>query len=231
MHRRLFQRVILASAWCAAAPNAFALGLDDITNGDAAAGLKAALKQGAVAAVASLGRLDGFLGNDRVRIQLPDSLRDVVQLLRTLGQGAQIDDLVTAMNRGAEAAVPLAKGLLSNAVQSMTVDDAKAILSGSETSVTQFFDRQTRPALRQQFLPIITRATQRVGLTDKYNQLAGRASELGLIKPEDATIEHHVNERALDGLFFMIGEEEKNIRQNPAAYGSALLTRVFGLIR
>ncbi len=231
MDRRQFKMLALASAWGVAASNAFALGLEDITNRDAAAGLKAALKQGAIAAVASLGRLDGFLGNDLVRIQLPDSMRDVVQLLRTLGQGAQIDELVTAMNRGAEAAVPLAKGLVSNAVQSMTVDDAKAILSGSDTSVTQYFDRQTRHSLRQQFLPIITKATQRVGLAEKYNQLAGRASGLGLIKPEDATIEHHVNERALDGLFFMIGEEEKNIRQNPAAYGSALLTRVFGLVR
>ena len=129
------------------------------------------------------------------------------------------------------AAVPLARDLLLKAVQGMSVNDAKGILGGGDTAVTQFFAEKTRSPLGVKFLPIVTKATEKVGLADKYNQIAGKASELGLVKKEDANIQQYVTGKALDGLFFMIAEEEKKIRQNPAGYGSALLSKVFGALQ
>ena len=139
--------------------------------------------------------------------------------------------MVTAMNRGAEAAVPLAKDLLVGAVQTMGVEDAKGILTGGDTAGTAYFATRTRPALAVRFLPIVTQATEKLGLVEKYNQVAGAAADMGLMKRDDANIQQYVTGKALDGLFFMISEEEKKIRQNPLAYGSAILTKVFGAIR
>jgi hypothetical protein len=234
MHRRQFNSVPLlalsvlsALAW----DQARALTLDDLSNADAAKGLKAALEKGALSAVGLLGAKDGFLGNDKVRIPLPGYLNAAAQLLRTFGQGAKVDELLTAMNRAAEAAVPQSKELLLKAVQTMTVTDAKGILSGGNTAVTDFFAGKTRPALAAKFLPVVTQATSKVGLADKYNEVAGKASELGLMKKEDANIQQYVTGKTLDGLFFMISEEEKKIRQNPVGYGSAILSKVFGALQ
>lgn len=234
MYRRQFNSAcvsFLALLGAAAMEQAHALTLADLSNADATKGLKTALEKGAMSAIGLLGAPDGFLGNDKVRIPLPSSLTDAVKLLRTFGQGAQVDELITAMNRGAEAAVPLAKDLLVNAVQTMSVTDAKGILAGGDTAVTQFFASKTRPALAVKFLPVVSQATEKVGLASKYNGVAGKAAELGLMKKEDANIQQYVTGKTLDGLFFMISEEEKKIRQNPVAYGSAILTKVFGALQ
>jgi hypothetical protein len=177
-----------------------------------------------------LGAPNGFLGNDKVRIPLPGYLNDAAGLLRTLGQGRSVDELIEAMNRGAEAAVPKAKVLLTKAVQNMSVEDAKGILAGGNTAVTDFFANKTRSGLSAEFLPIVTQATQKLDLAGKYNQLAGKGAELGLVKKEDANIQQYVTNKALDGLYLMIGEEEKKIRQNPVAYGSSILSKVFGAL-
>lgn len=208
-----------------------ALTLADLSNADATKGLKTALEKGALSAVGILGAQDGFLGNEKVRIPLPGYLNDAVGLLRTLGQGGRVDELITAMNRGAEAAVPKAKAMLLGAVKTMTLDDAKGILAGGDTSVAAFFEQKTRSPLGEQFLPIVSQATAKVGLVEKYNAVAGKAAELGLVKKEDANIQQYVTTKALDGLYFMIGEEEKKIRQNPVSYGSAILTKVFGALQ
>lgn len=234
MDRRQFNSfsITAAALWTAASLHpAHALSLADLSNADASKGLKTALEKGALAAVGILGVQDGFLGNGKVRIPLPGYLEDAAKLLRTFGQGAKVDELITSMNRGAEAAVPMAKDLLVKTVQGMTVNDAKTILGGGDTAVTQFFAEKTRNPLGVKFLPIVTKATEKVGLADKYNQLAGKASEVGLMKKEDANIQQYVTGKALDGLFFMISEEEKKIRQNPVAYGSSILTKVFGALK
>jgi hypothetical protein len=234
MDRRQFNSITLTSAalWAAASLHpAYALNLADLTKADATKGLKTALEKGAIAAVGILGVQDGFMGNEKVRIPLPGYLEDAAKLLRTFGQGARVDELVLSMNRGAEAAVPMAKDLLLKAVQGMSVNDAKGILGGGSTAVTQFFAEKTRNPLGVKFLPIVTKATEKVGLAEKYNQLAGKASEIGLMKKEDANIQQYVTGKALDGLFFMISEEEKKIRQNPVAYGSSILTKVFGALK
>ena len=210
---------------------AHALTLADLSNADASKGLKTALEKSALSAVSILGVTDGFMGNEKVRIPLPGYLNDATSLLRALGQGARIDELLLAMNRGAEAAVPMAKNLLVGAGKNMSLNDAKGILAGGDTAVSTFFEENTRPQLGIQFLPIVSKATEKVGLVDKYNQLAGKASDMGLMKKEDANIQQYVTTKTLDGLFFMIAEEEKKIRQNPVAYGSAILTKVFGAIQ
>jgi hypothetical protein len=215
----------------AAAASARPLSLDDLTSSDASKGLKAALEKGALSAVSVLGAKNGFLGNDQVRIPLPSYLNDAAQLLRTFGQGAQVDELLTSMNRAAEAAVPMSKDLLLKAVQNMSVADAKGILSGGNTAVTDYFAGKTRTELAGKFLPVVTQATAKVGLAGQYNALAGKASELGLMKMDDANIQQYVTSKTLDGLYFMIAEEEKKIRQNPMAYGSAILGKVFGALQ
>lgn len=234
MDRRQFNSISLqtltglsALAWT----RAHALSLSDLSSADASKGLKVALEKGALSAIGLLGAKDGFLGNAQVRIPLPGYLNDAAQLLRTFGQGDKVDALVTSMNRAAEAAVPMSKELLLKAVQTMSVTDAKGILSGGNTAVTEFFAGKTRPALATKFLPIVTQATAQVGLADRYNQVAGKAAEFGLVKKEDANIQQYVTGKTLDGLFFMISEEEKKIRQNPVAYGSSILSKVFGALQ
>ncbi len=210
---------------------AHALSLADLTNADASKGLKTALEKGALSAVGLLGAKDGFLGNPQVRIPLPGFLNDAAQLLRTFGQGDKVDELLTSMNRAAETAVPQSRDLLLKAVQNMSVTDAKGILSGGNTAVTDFFASKTRTDLSATFLPVVTQATAKVGLVDKYNAVAGKASEFGLVKKEDANIQQYVTGKTLDGLFFMISEEEKKIRANPVGYGSAILSKVFGALQ
>lgn len=226
MDRRQFTGHLAAGAvlWIWAA-QARALSLSDA---DARAGLKAALERGADAAVSLLGRPDGFLGNPKVRIPLPSGLDRAAKLLRGIGQGQQVDELVTAMNRAAEAAVPQSRQLLAEAVSTMSVSDAKKILTGGDTSVTKFFADKTRKPLGAKFLPIVTEQTEKVALADKYNAVAGKASGFGLVKKEDANVQQYVTGKALDGLYFMIGEEEKKIRRDPVGTGSDLLKKVFG---
>lgn len=208
-----------------------ALTLSALSNAEASQGLRLALEKGALAAVGLLGQPDGFLGNEKVRIPLPGYLDDVAKFMRTLGQGRRIDELVVAMNRAAEAAVPMARDMLVGAVKTMSVTDAKKILTGGDTSVTDFFAEKTRAPLGIKFLPVVTRATEKVGLAQKYNSIADRAAGMGLVKKDEARIEQYVTGKTLDGLYLMIGEEERKIRQDPVGTGSAVLKKVFGALK
>ena len=205
--------------------------LEDLTSGEAVAGLKAALEKGAQAAIAALGRPDGFLGNPQVKIPLPESLQRAERLLRRVGMGKYADELVVGMNRAAEAAVPEARALLVESVRKMTVQDAKRILGGGETAATEYFRRTTRERLHARFLPIVEKATAKVQLAQTYDQYAGAAASLGLLKKEDADLDAYVTARALDGLYLMIAEEEKKIRRDPMATGTAILKKVFGALQ
>jgi len=198
---------------------------------DASAGLRAALERGAESAVRLLGRPDGFLGNPKVRIPLPGALQDLAELLRRMGQGGRVDALETAMNRAAEQATPEARNLLLQAIRTMTIDDARRILTGGDTAATNFFSERTRTPLSTRFLPIVTRATERVELAQRYNDVAGRAARLGLLRPQEANLQQYVTDLALDGIYLTIGEEERKIRQDPVATGSQILQRVFGGLR
>jgi hypothetical protein len=231
MQRRQFTPALatlfLARTACAVllgeSANAFALG-----ETEAASGVRAALERGADSAVSMLGRPGGFLDDPKVRIPLPGALDRAASLLRAVGQQQRVDDLVNSMNRAAEMAVPEAKPLLLNAVHAMSVEDAVKIVRGGDTSVTDFFAAKTRAPLGEKFLPIVTAETRKVSLAAKYNAVASKGSTFGLVKPEDANVEQYVTRKALDGLFFMIGQEEKKIRADPVATGSAILKSVFG---
>lgn len=226
MQRREFTTLgVGALGFAALAAPAWALSL---SQGDAAQGVRLALERGAQAAVDLLGRQDGFLGNPLVRIELPGFLKDAAKVMKFTGQQHRVDELVTAMNRAAEAAVPEARTMLVDAAKGITVSDALGIVRGGDTSVTDYFSSRTREPLAAKFLPIVTRATERVDLADKYNAVAGKAAGLGLVRGEDANVQQYVTGKALDGLYRMIGEEEKKIRRDPLGTGSELLRRVFG---
>ena len=232
MDRRKFTcRAVACIGWgYAGASPAWALSLADLTDADAGAGLRTALERGALTAVKLLGRTDGFLGNPKVRIPLPGYLQDAAGVLRTFGLSKRLDRLETAMNRAAEAAVPEARALLVGAVRSMSVADAKQILRGGDTSVTEFFSNKTREPLAEKFLPIVGRATAQVGLARQYNDVVDRAGRYGIVDTQTSRIEPYVTAKALDGLFLMIGEEEKKIRRDPVGTGSAILRKVFGAL-
>ncbi len=204
--------------------------MEGISNADAVAGLKEALSQGSNAAVAKLGLENGFLENPKVKIPLPDTLKQVDRAMRTFGMGKQADELVVAMNRAAEAAVPEAKTLLLDAVKKMTVQDAKYILTGGDDAATQYFRKTTESPLTVKFLPIVKKATEKVGLAEKYNEFAGTGAKFGLVSEGDAKLENYVTRKTLDGLFVMVADEEKAIRQNPVQAAGSLAQKIFGAL-
>ena len=217
----------IVAALLAATPSV-ALSLADLTSKDAGTGLKAALSQGVDRAVGQLGTAGGFLGNPKVEIPLPPALDTASQALRFVGLGAQADELKESMNHAAEAAVAEAGPTFKKALKNMTLADAKGILSGGDDAATAYFRRSSADELRQRFRPIVTKATQRLKLAAVYNRYAGKAAELGLVRGEDADLDGYVTGKALDGLFSVIADEEKAIRQDPLGQASSLIRKVFG---
>ncbi len=209
---------------------ALALDLGSLSNADAVSGLKDALTQGASAAVSKLGVENGFLGNDKVKIPLPDAIKKVESGMRLLGMQKQADVLVTAMNRAAEQAVPEAKALLVASIKSMSVQDAKGILTGSNTAATEYFRKTTSGQLTAKFLPIVKKATAKVGLAEKYNNIAGKGVQLGLVDAKQAKIEDYVTQKTLDGLFLMVAEQEQAIRKDPVGTATGMAKKVFSLL-
>lgn len=227
----LFARLLMTSSLVFATAAAHAISLADLSNQDASSGLKAALDKGSAAAVSKLGVDGGFLNNDKVKIQLPSILEKARPILQMTGKGQQLDELVLSMNRAAEAAVPMAKPLLVNAVKSMSLTDAKNILTGGETSVTDFFKQKTATPLSAKFLPMVKAVTDKAGLSAKYNGIMGQAQKFGAVSQQEATVEGYVTQKAMDALFLMIAEEEKAIRQDPLGAGSKAISKVFSLLK
>lgn len=203
----------------------------NLSDQDVTRGLKDALAEGAAKAVSSLGRPDGFLLNDKVRIPLPESLQKAESVMKAFGQGKRLDELKTSLNRAAEAAVPEAKILLVDAIKKMSVADAQAVLTGGEDSATRYFRQATESKLHERFLPVVGKTVNRYKLTDQYNRIAGNASKVGLIGKEQADMAEYVTAKALDGLFLMIAEEEKAIRQDPLGRSSEYVRKVFGSLQ
>ncbi len=209
---------------------AHAVGLEAISATEASSGLKEALTKGAEFAVSNLGTANGFLGNKAVKIGLPDSLKTAEKAMRTFGMSKQADELVETMNHAAENAVAEAKPILVDAIKKMSVQDAKGILTGGEDSVTQFFKKNTSEALTVKFRPIVEKSTQKLSLAQTYDKFAGKAASTGLINQKDADLDGYVTQKAMDGLFKMIAEQEKQLRSNPMGAGSDLLKKVFGAL-
>ena len=201
------------------------------TAAESSDGLKAALNQAATVAINALGKTDGFMSNPEVRIPLPGKLEKAAKKLSKLGMGKQTDALQLAMNRAAEAAVPEARTLFVDAIQKMSVKDALAIVRGPEDAATQYFKGAMSDKLTERFMPIVSKATANVNLAKQYNDVAGRASALGLIDQKDASLDGYVTRKALDGLFLTMAHEEAAIRKNPLGQASTLLRKVFGALR
>ena len=201
-----------------------------LSNSDIVSGLKEALANGVESAINTLGQPGGYLGNELVKIALPESLTTITATARTLGQGTTVDAFESTMNQAAEKAVPEAAGILANAIRDMSVADAMNILNGSDDAATQYFRKVSETSLIETFKPIVTQATDQAGATIAYKQLTGQASPLlgGLMGGSALDLDQYVTDKSLDGLFQYIALEEKRIRDNPAARTSDLLKKVFG---
>lgn len=180
--------------------------------------------------MASLGREDGFLGNAQVRIALPESMQRAEKLMRRFGMERHADELVVALNRAAEAAVPQARQLFVESIRAMSLADAKAILQGGDTAGTEYFRRNTEGRLRERFLPIVQQATSKVALARHYENYAQKGVALGVVSRQDADLDEYVARKALEGLFVVLAAEETKLRADPAAAGTALLRKVFGAL-
>ena len=217
----------------------------NLPTSDIASGIKEALAKGTTNAINSLGREGGFSNNPSVRIPLPGKLEQAGKLARKLGQGAQVDAFQLSLNRAAEKAVPQVADIFGNAIRSMTVEDARGILTGGDHAATDFFRRVAGDALTARIHPIVANATSSVGVTQKYKAftssrgggaLGGLGGALdkfggGKAKADGSSsldLDNYVTAKTLDGLFAMIGQEEQSIRQNPAARSTDLLKKVFG---
>ena len=200
---------------------------------DISRGLREALTKGVRNAVDDLGRTNGFLDNSRVRIPLPKELQRSEKAVRAVGQGRRVDEFIESMNHAAEEAVPVALDIFVDSIMQMTFDDARQILfSRQDDSATQFFRRTSEDRLREEFRPIVERFTEQVGVTQKYKQMVGSYGFLGRVVGQDASdIDGYVTEKAMDGLFLLIADEEKRIRRDPVGRTSAILRTVFGAIK
>ncbi len=193
--------------------------------------LRQALTQGAQTSVSALARKDGYLGNDKVRIPLPENLQKADKVLRKFGMEKYPDELITAMNRAAEAAVPEAKTLLVGAIKKMTVADAKGILTGSDDAATRYFRENTETALTAKFTPIVGKAMKKVKLAETYDRFAGKGAKFGLVDKRNARLQDYVTRKTMDGLFMMMAEQEKAIRAHPLQATGELAKKIFTAIR
>jgi len=207
-------------------PTAAPAGLDDAT---VVKGLKEALSTGTGNAVASVSKTDGYFDNQLIRILMPEKLRTAADLMGKFGFRQEVDDFVLAMNRAAEKAAPKAREHFISALKAMTFEDAQKILQGGDTSATDYFRRSTDKAIFADFKPVVSSSLQEVGAVQSYRQMADSFKSIPFAGSfADVDLDNYVTNKAVDGLFTMIGEEEKKIRTDPAARGSELLKKVFG---
>ena len=201
----------------------------DLSNGDIVAGLKEALQVGTTNTVDLTGKVDGYFSNAAIKILLPKQLEPVESGLRLLGQGDKVDEFILAMNRAAEKAAPGAKDIFWNAIKSMSFDDARRILSGGDTAATDYFRAKTSDALTAAFRPVVADSMKDVGVVQQYKQLQSAYESVPLASAlPSVDIESYVVAKALDGLFYVLGQQEKEIRTNPSAQVTSLLKKVFG---
>ena len=198
---------------------------DDKTN---AAGIKEALAVGTERAVKNLAQVDGYFGNEAVKILMPQNIRRVADVARMAGFQKQVDEFTLSMNRAAESAAPIAARYFADAIRAMTLEDVRAILTGGDTAATEFFRRKTQDTLYAAFKPVVSRKVDEAGATRAYKDMMGRYESMPMVSKQSLDLDDFVTRKALDGLFVMIGEEERKIRSNPAARTTELLKAVFG---
>jgi hypothetical protein len=205
-----------------------ALGVGGLTQEEIIAGLKEALRVGTGNAVEKVSKVGGYYNNPNIRIPLPEPVQKVEKVLRLAGLGSQVDAFDKSMNRAAEHAAPEAKSLFWNAIKTMTFSDARKILNGRENEATLYFKDKTWDRLEALAKPIVHDAMGEVGVTRAYQNLEARARTVPLAGNLSFDLDQYVTQKTLDGLFFMLAEEERKIREDPAARTTELLKKVFG---
>ncbi len=235
MRTRLFLAVVLlsiASTSLAQIDLGKIFGSDSkskLSNGDIVAGLKEALEVGTTNTVDLTGQVDGYFANAAIKILLPSQFQSVEQGLRLIGQGQKVDELVLGMNRAAEKAAPAARDIFWGAIKGMTFEDARQILAGGDTAATEYFRAKTSDTLTAAFRPVVDDTMKQVGVVQQYEQLVGAYKSVPFASSlPSVDIQAYVVGKALDGLFLVLGEQEKKIRTNPAAQVTDLLKKVFG---
>jgi len=236
MRRIFFQMVFLFIF----TTNAFAISFDEIMKGlgsttkggadDATtvSGLKEALSIGTENAVKNVSQVDGYFSNQMIKILMPEKIQKVADVLKMAGYQKEVDDFILSMNRAAEKAAPQATSYFIDAIKGMTFEDATKILNGGDTAATQFFKSKTQDKLYTSFKPVISSSMNEVGVTRSYKEMMGQYESLPFMSKESLDLDHYVTNKGLDGLFYMIGQEEKKIRTDPAARVTDLLKSVFG---
>jgi RNA binding exosome subunit len=193
-----------------------------------ASGLKEALSIGTEKAVKNVSQVDGYFGNQVIKILMPEKIQKVADVLRKIGYQKEVDDFVLSMNRAAEKAAPKAMSFFVDAIKGMTFEDARGILNGGDTSATDFFKRKTHDNIYNTFKPVIASSMDEVGVTRSYKEMMGKYETIPFMSKESVDLDHYVTTKAMDGLFYMVGQEEKKIRTDPAARVTDLLKNVFG---
>jgi len=200
----------------------------EIDDSTIASGLKEALSIGTEKAVSSVSQVDGYFGNQMIKIMMPDKIQKVAEVLRQVGYQKEVDEFVLSMNRAAEKAAPKAISFFGDAIKEMTFEDARDILNGGNTSATEFFKNKTHDKIYEAFKPIISSSIDEVGVTRSYKEMMGQYNSLPFMGKESMDLDHYVTTKAMDGLFYIVGQEEKKIRTDPAARATDLLKSVFG---
>jgi uncharacterized protein DUF4197 len=203
------------------------LGGGTLSDAKIGSGLKEALRVGTEATISLTGKTDGYFANQAIKILLPSQLQSADKGLRMVGYGPQLDEFVVSMNRAAEAAAPGAKKIFGDAIAAMSIQDVRKIWSGGDNAATQYFKSKTSNQLTAAFKPVVDKALNQVGVTRQYKELLGRAQSIPFMKTESLDIDRYVLGKSLDGLFVVLGEQEKQIRTNPAARTTDLLKEVF----
>jgi hypothetical protein len=200
----------------------------ELSDSKIGSGLKQALQVGAENAVKLTGRPDGYFRDEAIKIVMPKNLQSLEKGLRAVGEGPKVDGFILSMNRAAESAAPSAKKIFGDAILAMSFDDARKILSGGDTAATDYFKRKTTDQLTTAFRPVVEKTMDENGVTQQYKALAGQAQNIPFMKSPNLDITQYVVSKALDGLFYMLGQEERKIRKDPAAQTTSLLKEVFG---
>ena len=193
-------------------------------------GLKEALSLGTANAVSSVAKMDGYLGNEAIKILMPEKIRTVANTLKKFGYQRQVDEFVLSMNRAAEHAAPQAKSYFVEAIRQMTFEDAQKILKGNDTAATDYFKEKMHDKLYAAFEPSVSSSMNEVGVTRAYKNMMDKYTTIPFVKAESLDLDHYVTEKSLDGLFYMVGQEEMKIRSDPAARATDLLKKVFGSV-
>lgn len=191
-------------------------------------GLKEALSIGTDKAVKNVSQVDGYFGNKMVKILMPEKIQNVADVLSKTGYRKEVDAFILSMNRAAEKAGPQATAFFVDAIKDMSFDDAGKILQGGDTAATEFFKTKTHDKIYNAFKPIISSSMDEVGVTNSYKNMMAKYESIPFVDKQSLDLDHYVTNKALDGLFYMVGQEEKNIRTNPAARVTDLLKTVFG---